>query len=605
MDSKFRFSIRMFFLTFFALSTAAAQTVVDTILVMSDGARIDALYVLPTTAPPADGHPAILLVHGFAGAKNNNRSTALAYAREGYAATTYSVRGQGASEGLFDFFASPRILGDLRAALDFTRTLRGVDSSRVAVVGGSQGGLHAWNAAAYGMGARCVVSLIANGRFDENFLENDAFNWTFAAATMTTDVRFEPAISSMFRQAREGGDFSVLGPFFRDQSTIEQEATVTTPTAIAVSYYDGFFNQNAALRQFASVSAPKRIILYPGGHDYPSDAAQNGYVRHFIDRWLAYWLKDDPSHSAVASPDSAVMFFDAGTGAPRLYHAADSARWLRTTQTVPAEMLRLDLFFAPGELSFTAPSSRSERLITYINVLGSTPISFRTPPLDRDVRILPPAGEALLRTSGSAAPHQMSVFLFDVDPSTGRRRPLSRGHRQSTAANVEQGLRFDLTASLHTVRSGHQIEAVVSGGLPLFPDQGSVFGNFVLGPVVASFNTFVLGGDEPSRISLFIEAEGTSSVETPLQPASMRLLPAWPNPAASWSTISFELSAAAHVRLTLHDVMGREVGVIAEGPMQAGMQRVPLITSEYRSGIYFYRLTAAGHRTDGRLHILH
>lgn len=605
MNSLFRFSIRMVLLAFFTTSVAAAQTVVDTILVMSDGARIDALYVLPTTARPAAGYPAVLLVHGFAGSKNNNRSDALAYARAGYAATAYSVRGQGASEGLFDFFASPRILADLRAAVDFTRRLRGVDSSRVAVVGGSQGGLHAWNAAAYGMGARCVVSLIANARFDENFLENDALNWTFAAATMTTDVRFEPGISSMFRQAREGGDFSVLGPFFRDQSTIEQEASVTTPTAIAVSYYDGFFNQNAALRQFASVTAPKRIILYPGGHSLPSDPAQSSYVRNFIDRWLAFWLKDDPSHAAIASPDSAVMFFDAGSGTPRVYLAADSAQWLRTSVAPPAEMQRLDLFFSPEGLAFTAPTQRSERSITYINVLGSTPISFRTPPLDRDVRILPRAGEALLRTRGSAAPHQMNVFLYDVDASTGRRQPLSRGHRQSAAANVEQSLQFDLTASLHTVRSGHQIEAVVSGGLPLFPDQGSVFGNFVLGPVVASLNAFVLGGDEASRISFFVEADGTSASEAPVQPSGMRLLPAWPNPAGAWSTISFELSAAAHVRLTLHDAMGRELAVIAEGAMQAGTQRVHLITSEYRSGIYFYRLTAAGRSEAGRLHVLH
>ena len=165
----------------FPTGPTRAQSVVDTTLIMDDGVRIDALYVLPATPPPAEGHPAILLVHGFGGSKNNNRNLAVAYARAGYAATAYSVRGQGASEGQFEFFASPRILDDLRASLVFTSALPGVDARRIAVVGGSQGGLHAWNAAAFDMGARCVVSMIANGRLEENWLENDALNWTFAA----------------------------------------------------------------------------------------------------------------------------------------------------------------------------------------------------------------------------------------------------------------------------------------------------------------------------------------------------------------------------------------------------------------------------------------
>ena len=455
------------------------------------------------------------------------------------------------------------------------------------------------------MGARCVVSIIANGRFDENFLENEAFNWTFAAATMTPDVRFEPAISSMFRQAREGGDFSVLGPFLREQSTVDREASVTTPTAMLISYYDGFFNQNAALRQFSSIPATKRIFLYPGGHDFPSDPEHNRLVRVFIDRWLAFWLKDDSTLSDVVAPDSSVVFFDAATGNPRAYATADSAQWLGSGTVPPPGMQQMDLYFAPDGLSAAVPAARSERGIPYINVLGSTPISFRSPPLDRDIVVLPPAGAAVLRTRGTAAPHQMSLFLYDVDPASGRRIPLSRGHRQTSETNIEQPLRFDLTSTLHTLRQGHRIEAVVSAGLPLIPEQSSVFGNFVLGSVAPSINTFILGGDDASRITLFVQEDATSAVTDAPRPAYPRLLPAWPNPSAGTATIGFELSVPATIRLTLHDALGRELAVIAEGHMPQGRQMHAITTSEYRSGIYFYRLRASNRSVWGRLHILH
>ncbi|MDX9760360.1 MAG: alpha/beta fold hydrolase [Bacteroidota bacterium] len=588
-----------------ALPTLRAQTVIDTLLVMDDGVRIDALYVLPLGPPPSNGYPGILLVHGFAGSKNNNRATALAYARAGYAATAYSVRGQGNSEGFFTFFAAPRILDDLRTALRFTRTLRGVDSTRVAVVGGSQGGLHAWNAAAYDMGARCVVSMIANGRFDENFLENEALNWTFAAATTTTDVRFEPAVSTMFRQAREGGDFRVLGPFLREQSTAEREASVSTPTAMLISYYDGFFNQNAALRQFAAIPAAKRIVLYPGGHDFPSDPLHNRLVRVFIDRWLAYWLKDDTTVADVVAADSALVFFDAATGSPRAYATADSAQWLGGGGGPPPGMQRLDFFFAPDGLAAGAPTTRAEQTIPYINVLGSTPISYRSAPLDRDIVVLPPAGDATLRTRGSAAPHQMSVFLYDVDPVTGRRVPLCRGHHQTSVTNIEQPLRFDLTSTLHTLRQGHRIEAVVSAGLPLIPEQSSVFGNFVLGSVSPSLNTFITGGDDASRISLFIADDGVTTTTETIHPAQPRLLPAWPNPATAAATVGVHLSAPATIRLTMHDALGRERAVIAEGPLPPGRRHYTVNTSEYRSGLYYYRLLTEGHVVWHRLHVLH
>ena len=187
-----------------------AQQRHDTTVVAHDAVVLDAFYVYPLTPAPAAGHPAVLLVHGFGGSKSNNNTLAQALALEGYCVTAYSVRGQGASGGEFDFFTSDRILDDLRSMLAFTGSLPDVNPARIAVMGASQGGLHAWNAAAYDMGARAVVSIIANGRFRENWLEDNALNWTFAAASLSPSVRFDSAVLDSITRSRESGDFTYL-----------------------------------------------------------------------------------------------------------------------------------------------------------------------------------------------------------------------------------------------------------------------------------------------------------------------------------------------------------------------------------------------------------
>ena len=100
---------------------AVAQRTVDTVLTMSDGAKLELLYCIPTTPPPASGYPGIVLVHGFQGSKESVRANANEYAMLGYVTLGYSVRGQGGSEGEFDFFTSQRILADLKAMIDFTK----------------------------------------------------------------------------------------------------------------------------------------------------------------------------------------------------------------------------------------------------------------------------------------------------------------------------------------------------------------------------------------------------------------------------------------------------------------------------------------------------
>lgn len=60
----------------------------------------------------------------------------------------------------------------------------------------------------------------------------------------------------------------------------------------------------------------------------------------------------------------------------------------------------------------------------------------------------------------------------------------------------------------------------------------------------------------------------------------------WPNPFNPETELSFELAAAAHARVVIHDSRGRLVDVLHDGQMPAGGQRLIWNPRGLASGIY-------------------
>lgn len=562
-----------------------AQSRVDTTVQAADEVVLDAFYMYPAAPAPTGGYPAVLLVHGFGGSKNNNLSLARGFRDAGYVATSYSVRGQGESGGMFDFFTSDNLLSDLQIMIDFTKALPNVRGDRVGVMGASQGGIHAWNAAAYDMGARAVVSVVANGRFRENWLEDNALNWTFAAATLSPSVNFDPSVLDSITRARESGDFAYLRDFLENASTKSRENHVTTPVAIIVSYYDGFFDPSAALRQFANVAAPKRIVLYPAGHSMPSDPGQSDYVDDLVARWMEYWLMDNESLAGVASEDSAVVMFDAGNGDMHVYAEDEKEYWLMSALPRPNSVVEYALHLTDDGLRVDPQVTRSQKTVNYVNLLGSEAQVFSTAPLDEDLTIAAITGTAQLQVSGNGSQIQTNVLLFDVDPVASTRRSITRGHLQQEGGTDLTAV-FELNATVHTVRAGHVIEAQIHSGMALFPNQNRDFGNYVTGPVDNSVNTIAYGGDAESMITLRIFREPSVGVSADPRPASLALDQNYPNPFTPSTTVPFSLRKFGHCRLSVYDSHGREVAVLYDRHLTEGRYTARFDTGKLPAGMY-------------------
>jgi len=78
----------------------------------------------------------------------------------------------------------------------------------------------------------------------------------------------------------------------------------------------------------------------------------------------------------------------------------------------------------------------------------------------------------------------------------------------------------------------------------------------------------------------------------------------YPNPFNPLTSIGFELPEDSRIKLTIYDVTGRQVEVIAESYYPAGRYKVIWNAGGYPSGVYFYCLEANGNVIDTKRMIL-
>ena len=91
------------------------------------------------------------------------------------------------------------------------------------------------------------------------------------------------------------------------------------------------------------------------------------------------------------------------------------------------------------------------------------------------------------------------------------------------------------------------------------------------------------------RIYRFSANVGTGIAETNL-PDAFQLGQNYPNPFNPSTVIPFELSVQSSVKLTIHDVLGREIQTLLQSRLQAGQHNIAFDASALGSGVFFYVL---------------
>ncbi len=104
------------------------------------------------------------------------------------------------------------------------------------------------------------------------------------------------------------------------------------------------------------------------------------------------------------------------------------------------------------------------------------------------------------------------------------------------------------------------------------------------------------GTDGLGLTLMSVGAYATDSEADPMDlPTTTALTQNYPNPFNPTTAIGFDLPEASPVRLTVYDILGREVKLLADGQMTAGRHEVRFDAAGLPSGTYLYRLeTSAG-----------
>jgi hypothetical protein len=71
---------------------------------------------------------------------------------------------------------------------------------------------------------------------------------------------------------------------------------------------------------------------------------------------------------------------------------------------------------------------------------------------------------------------------------------------------------------------------------------------------------------------------------------TLRLDQNYPNPFNPTTNITFQLPQTGDVSLKVYDMVGREIAVLINRQMSAGIHNANFEASRYPSGVYFYRL---------------
>ncbi len=99
----------------------------------------------------------------------------------------------------------------------------------------------------------------------------------------------------------------------------------------------------------------------------------------------------------------------------------------------------------------------------------------------------------------------------------------------------------------------------------------------------------------------FVNESDVRERDTSVIPETSTLLSTWPNPFNPATKITFQVNSASPVKLSVFDLLGREVDVLHNGPLSPGIHEASWNASGFASGIYFAVLQTNGIVQTSRL----
>jgi len=102
---------------------------------------------------------------------------------------------------------------------------------------------------------------------------------------------------------------------------------------------------------------------------------------------------------------------------------------------------------------------------------------------------------------------------------------------------------------------------------------------------------------------LCLSVSGVEEISSDQLPETYSLQQNYPNPFNPTTTISFSVKTKSHVKITVYDVLGRQVETLVDETLSCGNYRTEFDGVDHASGVYFYELETDGF-TESRKMVL-
>lgn len=383
------------------------------------------------------------------------------FAGHGYAAVRVDLRGSGDSEGLLDDEYTPQEMQDGLSVIDWI-SRQAWCSGNVGMIGISWGGFNGLQIAACRPPALNAIVTVdsSDDRYadDVHYMGGAELSANFTwAQTFFSDLTLPPDPAIVGERWRElwlerltnqtffierWREHPTRDAYWRHGSVRENYTAISCAVLAVGGWTDSY--TNSVSRLLAGLTAPRRGIVGPWGHDYPHTAVPGpaiGFLQECL-RWWDHWLKGKPTtamkepllrayiqRELPTSPDHDyrdgewIGLNDLEPHSPRCFYLGDGN--LASAPQAPASFA----ICSPQTLGWTAgewcafgtgsdqPADQS--------VEDGQSLCFDTAPLEEDLEIL---GAPIFKTWISSS-HSQGILiarLNEVDP-IGRSARVSYG----------------------------------------------------------------------------------------------------------------------------------------------------------------------------------
>ncbi|MDP6581010.1 MAG: CocE/NonD family hydrolase C-terminal non-catalytic domain-containing protein, partial [Vicinamibacterales bacterium] len=460
-------------------------------------------YHWPTATPGKCGWPVVVLVPGLAATHAHTVPEAAWLARHGFFVVSYDVRAQGSARLLDP--AKGSMFWAIDEWIDMAEVIEWVeakyptesDTTRVSVIGDSQGAVHAWAAAAFFGKApppnsrrtrpfppvKCVVPRLFAPQVERVFVpQGNSFLYWLPQITARDHphVQLDGAFRKKLEEFLDRDDAAGLSKYLNSVNGKDLSSglrTTTVPILHISSWLDQFMGVDLSLKALASLPAatPRRLYIMTGYHGTPLHTPQTALRQELTLDWLRRFQKGGrepvekgpPVLAYALPPDPQFTHHPVFPWRLRAYAAfpppdAKPRKWfLRSAERLEATAPKT--IEGPALIKHTVATGydvRDYRKDDFATVLRSIPwrtVTFTTPSMTEAVEI---AGKAVaqLEIQATKPGVQIGARLSAVTPA-GAEQPLAVGgfETRNASTNGWMIVRVELGTTVCVLPKGYRL----------------------------------------------------------------------------------------------------------------------------------------------------